>query len=197
MIHAGQTIENPVTGERLVFQRTALQTGGAYTRFDAYIAPGGHLPTGHVHPNQTETFEIVSGTLTIKLDGRTIHARAGETVVIEPGTNHDFANETDEVVHFRAEVRPALKIESLIETMYGLAADGKTNRSGIPNPLRLAVIAGAHFDTVRLSFPPAFVQRAVLTVGAPIGRILGYRPEYHAASATVTAAREAELALSA
>ena len=27
---------------------------------------------------------------------------------------------------------------SLIETMYGLAADGKTNRWGIPNPLRMA-----------------------------------------------------------
>ena len=58
-------------------------------------------------------------------------------------------------MHFGAEVRPALKIESLIETMYGLAADGKTNRWGIPNPLRLAVIAGAHFDTVRPLFPPA------------------------------------------
>ena len=27
MIHARQTIENPVTGERLVFCETALQTG--------------------------------------------------------------------------------------------------------------------------------------------------------------------------
>ena len=59
------------------------------------------------------------------------------------------------------------------------------------------MIAGAHFDTVRPSFPPAFVQRAALVVGSPVGRILGYRPEYQAASATVRAAREAELALSA
>jgi hypothetical protein len=100
-------------------------------------------------------------------------------------------------VHFSTEVRPELEIESLIETMYGLAADGKTNRWGIPNPLRMAVIAGAHFGTVRLSFPPAFVQRGALAVGAPIGRILGYRPEYQASSATAAAAREAELALSA
>lgn len=197
MIHAGQTIENPATGERLVFHETALRTGGEYVSFDAYITPGGHLPTGHVHPSQTETFEIVSGTLTMKLDGRTVEAGPGDTVVVEPGVNHDFANNTDEVVHFRAEVRPALMIESLIETMYGLAADGKTNRWGIPNPLRMAVIAGAHFDTVRLSFPPAFVQRAALAVGAPIGRILGYRPEYQTATATVTPAREVELSLSA
>ena len=30
--------------------------------------------------------------------------------------------------------------------MFGLAADGKTNRKGMPNALRLAVIAKAHFE---------------------------------------------------
>ena len=71
---------------------------------------------------------------------------------------------------------PALEFESLIETMFTLAAEGKTNRKGLPNPLRLAVIAKAHFDTVRLPFPPAWLQRAALAVGAPLGRVLGYRP---------------------
>ena len=54
--------------------------------------------------------------------------------------------------------------------MFSLAADGKTNRKGMPNPLRLAVIANAHFDTVRLPFPPAFLQRIGLALGAPVGR---------------------------
>ena len=54
--------------------------------------------------------------------------------------------------------------------MFALAADGKTNRKGMPNPLRLAVIANAHFDTVRLPFPPALVQRLGLALGAPLGR---------------------------
>jgi hypothetical protein len=72
-------------------------------------------------------------------------------------------------------VRPALQFESLIETMFTLAAEGKTNSRGMPNPLRLAVIARAHFDTVRLPFPPAFLQRAGLAVGAPLGKALGYR----------------------
>ena len=197
MIHAGQTIENPVTGERLVFHETALETGGEYTWFEAFIAPGGSLPTGHVHPKQTETFEILSGTLTMKVGARTIEAGPGDVVVVEPGTPHDFWNKGEEVARFKVEVRPSLKIESLTETMYGLAADGKTNRWGIPNPLRLAVIASAHFDTVRLAFPPAWAQRAALAVGAPVGRLLGYRSEYAPATATVTAARESDLALAA
>ena len=62
--------------------------------------------------------------------------------------------------------------------MFALAADGKTTRKGMPNPLRLAVIARAHFDTVRLPFPPAWMQKAGLVLGAPVGRLLGYDPTY-------------------
>ena len=69
------------------------------------------------------------------------------------------------------EIRPALQFESLLETMFALAADGKTNRKGMPNLLRLAVIANAHFDTVQLPFPPAILQRIGLALGAPLGRL--------------------------
>ena len=62
--------------------------------------------------------------------------------------------------------------------MFALAADGKTNRKGMPNPLRLAVIARAHFDTVRLPFPPGWVQRLGLAMAAPVGRLVGYGAAY-------------------
>jgi hypothetical protein len=48
----------------------------------------------------------------------------------------------------------------------------------MPNPLQLAVIARAHFDTVRLPFPPALLQRIGLALGAPVGRLAGYAPTY-------------------
>jgi mannose-6-phosphate isomerase-like protein (cupin superfamily) len=195
-MRAGDQIENPVTGERLVFTETAGDTGGEYTRFEAYIQPGGHLPTSHLHPFQRETFEIVSGELTMKVDGRTIEATPGDTVVIEPGESHYFRNEGDEVAHFKVEVRPALGIEDLLGTMYGLAADGKTNRFGMPSPLRLAVIADAHFDTVRLPVIPAWMQRAALAVGSLLGRIAGFQPVYEPAS-FARSATELQLALAA
>ena len=75
-------------------------------------------------------------------------------------------------------MRPALGFEQLIETMFTLAADGKVNRKGMPNPLRLAVIANHHFGDVRLPFPPAWLQRLGLLFGAPVGRLLGYGPTY-------------------
>ena len=178
MIVSGQTVENPVTGERLTFRETARDTGGEYTRFEALIAPGGQLPSGHLHPNQTERFEFLSGSLTMKVGDRRIQTQPGDVVVVEAGTPHNFWNKTDEPVRMLVEVRPALSIESLLETMYGLAADGKTNRWGMPNPFRLAVIANEHFDVVRVPLVPSWAQRAALAVGAPIGRLCGFRPSY-------------------
>jgi hypothetical protein len=90
---------------------------------------------------------------------------------------HKFWNAGEDEARFR-EIRPALKFEQLIETMFALAADGKTNRKGMPNPLRLGVIAREHFDTVRLPFPPAWMQWIGLALGAPLGRLVGYRPTY-------------------
>jgi hypothetical protein len=52
------------------------------------------------------------------------------------------------------------------------------------------VIARAHFDVVRLPFPPVFVQRLGLTLAAPLGRLLGYAPTY-AATGTHLAANAA------
>ena len=45
-------------------------------------------------------------------------------------------------------------------------------------PFRLAMIATAHYDTVRLPFPPRWMQAAGLAVGAPLGRVLGYEATY-------------------
>src|SRR4051812_151146 len=186
MIAAGQTVENPVTGERLTFHETALETQGEYVRFEAEIAPGGTLASTHLHPHQTERFEAISGTLTMKVGSRKFTMKPGDVVVVEPGTSHNFWNKTDEPVRMMVEIRPALELESLIETMYSLAADGKTNRWGMPNPIRLAVIADAHFDTVRVPVVPQWLQRAALAVGAPLGRALGFTPTYKRATHTPT-----------
>lgn len=178
MIHAGDTIGNPVTGERLVFLETSQETNGEAVVFETFVQPDGFVAATHVHPKQEERFEILSGTLGLRMGGEKIVAGPGETVTIPPATPHRFWNAGEDEVHFRCEVRPALEFERLVETMFALAADGKTNRKGMPNPLRLAVIARAHFDVVRLPFPPALVQRLGLALGAPLGRLLGYRSTY-------------------
>jgi hypothetical protein len=71
--------------------------------------------------------------------------------------------------------------------MFTLAAEGRTNKKGMPSPLRLAVIANHHFDVVRLPVVPQALQKAALVPGALIGRALGFRPTYEATGAGVAA----------
>jgi mannose-6-phosphate isomerase-like protein (cupin superfamily) len=182
MIRKGDVIENPVTGERLLFLETSAETNGEYCLVEVTVQPNGFVAATHVHPHQTERFEVESGTIAFKLDGTKIVAGPGETVIVPPGTSHKFWNDGEVEARFVTEVRPALQFERLLETMFALANDGKTNRKGMPNPLRLAVIANAHFDDVRLPFPPSWMQKAGLMLGAPVGRMLGFKPEYDGAS---------------
>ena len=176
MISPGERLENPVTGEVLIFRETAAQTGGELVRVETIVQPDGFVAAAHVHPAQTERFTILAGTLDFRVAGETVHAAAGDELVVPPGTAHEFRNTGSEAARFIREVRPALKFESLVETMFTLPAEGRTGPHGLPGPLRLAVIAREHFDTVRLPFPPAALQRAGLAVAAPLGRALGYPP---------------------
>ena len=187
MIRAGDSLVNPVTGERLVWELTARDTGGAYTLFDTYVEPGGAVAAAHVHPFQMETFTVLEGSLGVRRGRETLELGPGQVALIDPGTPHTFWNAGDETLRFRAEVRPALEFESLIETMFTLAAEGKTNAKGMPSPLRLAVIADHHFDVVRLPLVPAILQRAALVPGALLGRALGFGPTYEAAEAGIPA----------
>jgi quercetin dioxygenase-like cupin family protein len=178
MIRSGDTLTNPVTGEIIRFVETAADTGGEYVLVEVVVQPDGFVAAAHVHPYQTETFEILEGEVTFKAGKETIVAKAGDTVRVDPGTPHKFWNAGETDARFRTEVRPALQFESLIETMFALANDGKTNGKGMPNPLRLAVIANAHYDVVRLPFPPQWMQKLGLVMGAPLGRLVGYEPTY-------------------
>jgi mannose-6-phosphate isomerase-like protein (cupin superfamily) len=182
MIRAGDTIENPVTGERIVFRRTSAETNGEAVVIECFVRPSGFVAKPHVHPSQTERFDVLSGTVTFKIDGQELPAGPGDCVLVPAGRTHQFWNAGEEEARFRCEIRPALGFEQLLETMFSLAQAGKTNRRGMPNPLRLAVIARAHFDTVRLPFPPAWMQRVGLALGSPLGRLVGYRATYEQAA---------------
>jgi hypothetical protein len=142
------------------------------------VKPSGFVAAAHVHPFQQERFEVLDGSVSFRIGDQEMTAGPGEVVLVAAGRKHQFWNAGEDEARFACEVRPALQFEQLIETMFTLAQAGKTNRKGMPNPLRLAVIAHAHFETVRLPFPPVWMQRAGLFLGAPLGRLLGYGATY-------------------
>jgi quercetin dioxygenase-like cupin family protein len=178
MIRTGQSIENPVTGEVLIFHKTSRDTGGEYVLVETILRPGGTVAAAHAHPYQSESFQVLEGRVGMKVGRKKVELGPGDGVTVLPGTAHKFWNAGDGQARFTCEVRPAGAFEQLIETMFNLAADGKTSKKGMPNPLRLAVIAKHHFDDVRLPLIPHVLQRAALALGAPLGKAFGYEAAY-------------------
>ena len=125
MAYAGQTIENPISGEQITFTQTAADTDGELLAFDMTLSVDGHVPGAHVHPSQEERFEIVSGTMKFRMNGKKIVAGPGDVVTVPPGARHKFSNGGDEPVEVRVEVRPALKMEDLLVNTVELAEEGR------------------------------------------------------------------------
>jgi mannose-6-phosphate isomerase-like protein (cupin superfamily) len=178
MAYAGKVLENPVSGERITFRKTASDTDGQLLEFDLELTPEGHVPGKHVHPSQEERFEVLSGTMKFKMGRKTVIADAGEVVTVPAGVAHKFANGGDETAHVRVQVRPALEMERLFETAVALAEEGRTTSKGMPKPLDLALFVSEFSDEVQGAFPPVWIQRATMAPLAWIARKRGNAERY-------------------
>lgn len=98
----------------------------------------------------------------------------GEVITIRAGTPHHFVNDGEEDGVAIQEFRPALRNAELFETLFDLAASGEIDERGMPSLLRLAVVAPAFADEIRVVSPPWPVQRAAFALLAPIARQRGY-----------------------
>jgi quercetin dioxygenase-like cupin family protein len=178
LVKAGDVLENPVSGQHLIIQKTAQDTGGALLEVEAvYTKPTPSQPPTHYHPRQEERFEVLSGRLDVLLDGQERTLEEGEVLTVAPGVPHEmWAPEAGTRVNWQT--RPALKTEAFFETIWGLAKDGKVNDRGVPNLLRVALIAREYEDEFRLASPPWVLQRALFGLLAPVGRLLGYDAPY-------------------
>jgi quercetin dioxygenase-like cupin family protein len=163
MINPGQTLENPVTGERFTFTHTAATTDGELLAFDFALRPGGAVPIPHVHPIQTERFEVTEGQMRFKVGLRTVIAGPGDVVEVEPGVSHSFANAGDEEARLRVEVRPALAMEDMFADVIAMARAGRMNDRGMPrNLLDLALLARTYDQEAHAPFLGVRMQRILL-----------------------------------
>jgi len=183
MAYSGQIIENPVSGERIEFLRTAADSDGELLEFELELSPDGRVPGAHVHPEQEERFHVLEGTMTFRLGLRRIVAEAGDSVVVPARRVHKFVNSGDGPARARVQVAPALDMEELLCTAAQLAGEGKVLRSGMPKPLHLALFVQRFRREVRAPFPPAWMVRALLAPLAALARRRGHAERYRPAFA--------------
>jgi quercetin dioxygenase-like cupin family protein len=179
MARRGDSIGNSVTGEHIAFLQTSRDTGGELLRLEWSLEPDGFLPGGaHTHPLQEERVEVLSGTLGMRVGRRKYRLGDGEAVVVPLGAPHAWWNEGEEVVRAVVEFRPALATESVFETLFGLARDGKVSKNGIPSPLQIIALLDEYEEELGIPRMPKRLQHAVVSLLAPLARRRGYRGRY-------------------
>lgn len=176
MAKAGDTIENPVTGERILFKKTARDTNGEYLEMEFFVRPGGAVAVEHIHPDQDEDFEVLSGTIVMSVQGRKSVGKQGFKHTVKAGVPHVWANGGDDELHCRVTLSPALQMEQFFEVLFGLVRDGKSNKKGVPSLIHMAPIVLDH--KCWLAKPPVPLQRVLFHILNPIAVLLGY-PEQH------------------
>lgn len=184
-IAAGTWLHNPVTGEIARINVPPAETDGRRAEIDLWLQPGAAVARAHWHDHCIERFEVRDGEVEFQIDRETRIAHAGDGAIEVPaGTLHDWWNAGDGVAHVLVEVeatssapgQPATRFASMIETLWSLAALGRTNDAGLPDPLWLAAIAREYRDAIRINRPPAVVQAALFGPLAAIARRAGRDP---------------------
>ena len=179
MVQVGESMENPVSGERFVWRATAASTGGKYCEFDLFLAPGARIAAAHRHPSQVETFSVLSGALEMKIGGQQRTVPAGEEAMVPAGAAHALGNSGGGPAHAVVRITPSYLIDEFFEAFCRIAVNGELNKAGLPkNPLQFAVLADRHRAELQL---PSSLAQAVAgpaaRVLAIIGRAAGYRPD--------------------
>jgi len=179
MAKAGDVMEHPVTGEKIIFRKTAQDTGGELLQADLIVKPHGFVAAEHIHPHQEERFEILAGSVKFRVNGVESDVRTGGKAIVPALTPHAWWNDSDQEAHVLVEVRPALRLEEFFETFFGLAQAGKVDKkTGLPNPLVLALMMREFEQEIYLAKPPVSVQRILFGVLGAVGRIRGYEGRY-------------------
>ncbi|MBV9690638.1 MAG: hypothetical protein JO202_13125 [Ktedonobacteraceae bacterium] len=195
MPRAGQVFENPVTGERMVFNATAHETNGMVLDIEFYVQP--NVCKGlaaHFHPYFSERVEIIAGAAHYKVGRDELAAKAGDGVILPRHAAHIHPwNVGDGVLHWRKTTqleKPGMRLlidsAAFFESLYALAQQRKVRANGLPkNPLQTIVLLRALQPSSYVAGLPIWLQRPLFGALADLGRALGYKAYYPAVSTSL------------
>ncbi len=107
-------LTNPFTGQTIEFVTDSEEL----LVMESTYKPGGAPAPAHFHPDQEETFTVLSGAVETVVDGEPRTLREGDVLVIPAGTPHVFGGHATEPGTVRWETRPALRTREFFERMF-------------------------------------------------------------------------------
>jgi quercetin dioxygenase-like cupin family protein len=173
-LNAGDTLDLSPMGFSLTIRKTTAETGGESLDMEMLLAPKSGGTPIHVHPKAVETYEVLSGTVDVYIDGAWKPVKTGERIGVPRGVPHSFRNSSREPARVFNTHRPALRYGDYFEGLWRISESGMV-KPGVKNwqtILALSALMAAFPEEIRSVSPPNAIVRAV---GA-FGTWLGYGP---------------------
>ncbi len=183
MAKIGDTLR--LGGDTLVFRRTSADTGGEFVEVEVDYAPARFHPPVHFHPRQQENMRILSGALTVNMDGREQHYKEGDDFIIPRGTPHSLWNAGPDHTRVLWRTTPAFQTERVFETLWGLTNEGRVTPKGPILQHALLTLAFRNDYRVVTGRNPQ-LELVMCALMAPLGLACGYRPYYRPKSENVS-----------
>lgn len=162
------------------FHQTFLKRENGLAWLELVLEPYAPGPPEHIHTTFPEKFIVSEGTLSLMVNGEKKTLRAGDTLLVSPGTPHKPFNETNSRVVIKGPLTPEHGIPEqftvFLTQAYGFFDESESNNHP-PKALLQMSRFSPKYDSW-LASPPVPLQKALFFVIGPTARLLGYRTYY-------------------
>lgn len=151
-----------------------VRTSGAEAlEVEATYGVGGKPPPKHFHPAQDEHFEVLAGSIQVRVEGEERALGQGEEIDIPRGAVHQIWNPATEPARVLWRTSPGGRTEQWFRAIDRLHREGRVGGNGMPGPLAFGVLLTEYRDVIRLAGPD-WLLRPALGAVAVAGRARGY-----------------------
>lgn len=163
-------IELESRGEWLDLRRTRSTSGTEELRMTGSLLGHREGPPLHLHFQEDELVEVVSGTASVQVDGQRLVLTAGESVRFPRGKVHTWWNDGDEEVVIRGVTTPVVDLDRYLQAVFEVLAAGPPDR---PPLFYMAHVMHRHRKTQFTPFMPRALQQVLLPILVLLGTVLG------------------------
>lgn len=152
-----------------------LSKGNDHLRLELTFYPGAEGPPPHIQTEWDEKYKVLSGELSLLLDGEEKKLAPGDEITIPRGIPHKPSNPSDETVVCEV-IMPAQFVLYLGQA-YGYMDEDEKNAQP-PRMIFQMAMLNQYFDSYLGEGPPVWVQKVLNFLLIPLARLLGYKSFY-------------------
>ena len=164
------TIENKHTGESLTLRRVKNPSGVEELHLSGTLPPHRQGPPLHIHFEEEEYGNVISGTLSALLDGKKISVDAGGHARFPKGISHRWWNDGDKELVFQGVATPAVDLDRYLQALFQVVNSGYPNR---PPIFYMAHVLHRHRQTQLALIMPSMFQYVLFPIIVFLGKLLG------------------------